>query len=120
MRIRKSLNFARPNDVPKGWHIHNAPRPLYGDITWQGDFLSGIFYAALDPQGEQYDWQRQQNESLDATRVIPVTENFVVEEMSEYYHQNYPDLAFDPADPDTRRQLVQTWFNLDRHILEEK
>ena len=42
----------RPNNVPEGWIILNAPRPLYGPATWQGDFLNGRLYAALDPQDE--------------------------------------------------------------------
>ena len=39
----------RPENINSDWIIFNAPRPLVGNKTWQGDFLSGIFYAAVDP-----------------------------------------------------------------------
>jgi hypothetical protein len=35
-----------PTDLPDGWVIVNAPRPLLGDRTWEGQFRHGIFYAA--------------------------------------------------------------------------
>jgi N12 class adenine-specific DNA methylase len=38
----------RPEDVPSDYLIFNAPRPLLGDKDWTGDFLHGIFYAAID------------------------------------------------------------------------
>lgn len=46
----------RPEQAPPGAIIWNAPRPLFGSIiddntgglTWEGDFLSGCFYAAVD------------------------------------------------------------------------
>ena len=38
--------------IPDGWVIVNAPRPLNGagQMTWTGDFLSGIFYAGRRPR----------------------------------------------------------------------
>jgi hypothetical protein len=33
-------------DLPEGWLIVNAPRPLMGEETWTGPFRHGIFYAA--------------------------------------------------------------------------
>lgn len=59
-------------EIPEGWVIFNAPRPLYaseialfvrhdefkGDVfnyvyaTWVGDFKHGIFYVAVDPEDE--------------------------------------------------------------------
>lgn len=41
-----SAAWSTPEAVPAGWVIVNAPRPLYGKITWQGPFRHGIFYAA--------------------------------------------------------------------------
>jgi hypothetical protein len=35
-----------PQAVKAGWVIANAPRPLIGDVTWQGPFMHGVFYAA--------------------------------------------------------------------------
>ena len=33
-------------DVPEGWVIANAARPLIGELAWEGRFRRGIFYAA--------------------------------------------------------------------------
>jgi hypothetical protein len=33
-------------DIPDGWVIGNAPRPIQGKVTWQGPFRHGVFYAA--------------------------------------------------------------------------
>lgn len=33
-------------EVPDGWMIVNAPRPLAGEKTWTGQFRHGVFYAA--------------------------------------------------------------------------
>jgi len=55
----KTVADARTRMVYEGWNkkpvqaeqdgviIFNAPRPLYGE-TWTGDFISGVFYAAVD------------------------------------------------------------------------
>ncbi|WP_156915980.1 hypothetical protein [Desulfatirhabdium butyrativorans] len=55
-----------PIDVPPNWIIFNAPRPLYGDKEWQGDFIHGRFYVAVDPNGDQAAWCVQQNKAMDA------------------------------------------------------
>ena len=39
-------DWADAPEVPEGWQIANAPRPLMGEITWTGKFRRGIFYAA--------------------------------------------------------------------------
>ena len=39
-------------DRPKEFEdkiVWNAPRPLYGDAVWTGDFITGCFYAMTDP-----------------------------------------------------------------------
>ena len=33
-------------ELPDGWCVVNAPRPLLGERTWTGEFRHGIFYAA--------------------------------------------------------------------------
>ena len=43
----------RPEDIPIHWYIFNATRPLPGRITWTGDWLAGIYYAAMPVQDEQ-------------------------------------------------------------------
>ena len=48
MPVRTTVS-PRPAHVPAAWPIFNAPRPLCGTVTWTGEFLTGIFYAAVDP-----------------------------------------------------------------------
>jgi len=45
-------------EVPEGWLIANAPRPLAGRITWTGPFRHGTFYAASPelPEGT-FGWE---------------------------------------------------------------
>lgn len=41
--------------IERGWTIYNAPRPLLGHETWQGDFRHGVFFAAVAPDGDPAD-----------------------------------------------------------------
>lgn len=41
--------FKLPVDVPAGGVVMNAPRPLLGTSTAEGEFLTGRFYAGIDP-----------------------------------------------------------------------
>lgn len=38
--------WSLPFGIPEGWVIANAPRPILGPMTWQGEFRHGVFYAA--------------------------------------------------------------------------
>lgn len=49
-RARTVIIFGpRPPEAPAGWIVMNAPRPLDGTTTWQGDWNCGLHYAAIDP-----------------------------------------------------------------------
>jgi hypothetical protein len=66
----------RPADIPEGWLIFNAPRPLWGQRQWTGEFRHGIFYAAVDPaepDTKQLSWMLQQNADLDGWLLEYVT-----------------------------------------------
>ncbi len=47
----------RPENIPPGWIVFNAPRPILGShhpqtderLEWTGDFLSGRFWTATRP-----------------------------------------------------------------------
>ena len=41
--------------LENGWTVYNAPRPIMGHKTWQGDFRHGVFYAAVAPEGDPVD-----------------------------------------------------------------
>lgn len=71
----------RPEAIPASWTIYNAPRPLYGDTEWRGDFLTGIFYAAVDPNADiaTATWMIRTNETNGAAEVVYVTETQAIE-----------------------------------------
>ena len=43
------VTAARPEGVPRGWRVFNAPRPLSGHREWIADWIHGTHYAAVDP-----------------------------------------------------------------------
>jgi hypothetical protein len=56
-----SAGWDGPADLDPAWLIVNAPRPLLGDRTWQGQFRHGIFYAAMPataPEGDEFRQRR--------------------------------------------------------------
>jgi hypothetical protein len=55
----------RPDNIPADWVIFNAPRPLIGTKTWEGDFNHGRFYAAINPKDEFADQNIVENNKLD-------------------------------------------------------
>lgn len=59
-----------PDNVdPATWLVYNAPRPLVGHVTWQGEFRNGIFYAAVDPTRWGADVYDDANRADDAREV---------------------------------------------------
>ena len=131
IKTRRVVNFPEPIYAPAGWEIYNAPRPLYGTVTsdsdgenygactWQGDFISGVHYAAIDPNDPDADRLREENRKLDATRLVWVTQETVIAEMVEYYNKRFSADRVEKIfkehpldDPKTQKMLVDTWFNL--------
>lgn len=53
-----------PADLPAGWLIANAPRPLNGERTWQGAFRHGVLYAAMPAQPEGDQWDRDRHTAI--------------------------------------------------------
>ena len=86
-------NDALPDSIPEGAVIFNAPRPIYGDVTWRGDFTVGVFYALVLPRPDsererhepQRAWMITENQSLDATVIRPLTEAQARAEIEAHY-----------------------------------
>lgn len=83
-------------DVPAGWVVMNAPRPLVGTKVLEGGpFLSGRFYAAIDPADSMAANYLDTNRRLDAVVVIHATREQQVEmalignEYAEQYRAEY-------------------------------
>lgn len=50
--VRVIEGFSREVNIPEGYEgaeIYNAPRPFPATVTWQGEFIRGVFYGAIDP-----------------------------------------------------------------------
>lgn len=72
----------------KGWAVANAPRPIPGEVTWQGDFRHGVFYAAGDLFMYGNSWA-----SLDAWPVVPITNQEVLSKLEAYCAENGVEFA---------------------------
>jgi hypothetical protein len=83
-----------PKNIPNNWTIWNAPRPLYGDTAWQGDFIHGIFYAAIDPDSIFSESNTKDNISLDAWQLEFVTEEYAINKIKAYYVEKYPKAIY--------------------------
>lgn len=74
MKSFGTFNLIRPDNVPRHWPVFNAPRPLPGSVTWEGDFLRGCHYSAVDPEDEWKQDTMRRIESLDGWQVIEHSE----------------------------------------------
>ncbi len=109
MRTRRII-AERPANIPNDWVIMNASRPFMGHEMWTGDFVSGVFYAALNQKESNYEAKLNFNQSQDATILEYVSRQDVVDEMIAYY-QDYPELwnrikESDFINPDIRRGII--------------
>ena len=71
--VQTRMVSAMPVSVPANWIVMNAPRPLLGHTTMQGDFLTGRFYAGIDPCDDMASHYIKANVQLDARLVVEVS-----------------------------------------------
>ncbi|MFC1975061.1 hypothetical protein ACFLXQ_01525 [Chloroflexota bacterium] len=105
----------QPKEAPEGWIIQNAPRPLYGHETWEGDFICGVFFAAINPDMENCDNLKTFNEENGAVVLQFVSEETAVQEGFDYYAEKFPkifkEVCLDLNDPETREKMIRGWLN---------
>jgi len=65
-----SVDVTLPAGCKEYWEVYNAPRPFPATVTWQGEFISGVFYGAINPEDEFADENRERARQLDVTRLI--------------------------------------------------
>jgi len=106
MQIFNTL-MPRPQGVPEHYLICNAPRPIIGDMLWEGDFIHGRFYAALDPENPEFDICVRENTALDAWHLIFWTEA----EARDRVKEAYPKYAH-KVDSLSFEQLYDTFRNV--------
>lgn len=61
-----------PVESPSDWLVMNAPRPLLGTQTMNGDFLTGRFYAIINPDDFMAEKYIEENRKLDARLVVEI------------------------------------------------
>lgn len=88
------------------WLIFNAPRPIYGHITWENTLLGAWFYGAVNPHAPEAAYFIRENISLDARALVCYTEEQVRRETQAYYDHNYPQYALKVADHPLRDAWV--------------
>ncbi len=100
----------RPADVPEGWPVFNAPRPLDGAKSWQGDFRHGIYYAAVDPSLPEASRAIENNKSLDGWLVLYLSEDEVKQKALAWAKREYPDYWQDADEQDIMKSYLQHSF----------
>lgn len=88
------------------WIIFNAPRPLYGDVVGKGEFLYGIFYAAVNPNGDFAEQLCRENLRLDAVVCKYVTMDEIVYWVQQFCKRKGYD--FNELDNNDVRQCFST------------
>ena len=83
-----------PANVPEDALIFSAPRPLCGTTTWEGDWVCGIFFAAVTADDPYRAMWLKENKNLDATKV-----NFVSDEQGrfmvrEFYGEDMAEITY--------------------------
>jgi hypothetical protein len=92
----------------KGLVVYNAPRPIPGDICWEGDFRNGKFYAAGDRAKYGRDW--------DENLALPVNiiTNDEIERRVRFHSESHPLHAAFPAyiEEHGYKELALSWLGL--------
>lgn len=91
--------------------LWNGPRPFNAHETFKGDFLRGVFYGVIDPDGEFADSMRDAAEKLDIDRVLLISVDEVLEDMQAYYDLEYPKIRIDVREHKFT-DVAHTWLRV--------
>lgn len=90
------VSAERPMDVPDGWVVMNAPRPLVGTQTMaDGPMVAGRFWAAIDPNDTAAASYAEENRKNGAVVVVQASKSEQVEmalvgnEYADTYRKDY-------------------------------
>jgi len=97
--------------VPERWIVYNAPRPLMGHEGWSGEFVHGIFYAAVNPEGEYADVYIKRNQELDGYIVRWVAKGDVLKWARRKFEDYGIREEFDCADYDDYVMMYAAAFD---------
>lgn len=96
--------------VPEGWIVYNAPRPLMGHEGWSGEFVHGIFYAAVNPESKDADFYNKHNQAVDGHIVKWVTKGDVLEWVRRKFEDYGIPEEFNCADYDDYVMMYHSAF----------
>ncbi|MEM8519050.1 hypothetical protein [Janthinobacterium sp. CAN_S7] len=99
--IKTRMVDALSVEVPAGAIVMNAPRPLLGSLTMEGDFVSGRFYAAILPDDPMATKFIEENRKLDA-RVLAVVSRDARMELAMHKSGRRDDYLKAAPDPEVR------------------
>lgn len=102
--------------IPANWIICNAPRPLDGDMAWEGEPFRGALYVAIDPTGPDAGRFLRNNAELHGVILEYVDEETALTEALAVYLAEFPEEAdeIDPNDRHQRRALMESWYEQQR------
>lgn len=85
-----------PENLWRGAYVFNAPRPLAGNISGEGEWHCGIYYAVVNPSSEYAKQDIETNRKLDAVLLVPATMEQIVrlgeKQIPEKYRAGYESL----------------------------
>lgn len=102
-RIKARMVSAMPVTFPDNWIVMNAPRPLLGSRTMEGEFLTGRFYAGIDPEDAMAGQFIKANEKLDARIVVAVSRET---QMALALHGNEYRTKYMEYEPNERYEML--------------
>lgn len=101
--------------IPDDWIIFNAPRSLYASfdnnnypLDWQGEFIHGIFYAAVSPDDIR---SIKRNNELDGWALIWHNKEEIYAWLNQYYADYYPGRKIN-LDEFDQELVYSTFVNL--------
>ena len=103
-----------PANAPEGWRVFNAPRPLYGHMTWDGEFVSGLFYAAVDPSEANTEAHVERNRALDARELVFLTQEELDERVDAHAARLAEEYGIDASEFD-REDVLFSYQDTARH-----
>jgi hypothetical protein len=103
-------------EIPKHWEIWNAPRPMAGEVTWVGDFLTGNLYAAVDPDGPRAESWRAFNVRMDGRRLQFIQKADAVAAFEQIMAEEYGAEAFASVGQREIDAMFEDWWAERREV----
>jgi N12 class adenine-specific DNA methylase/predicted RNA methylase len=106
--LKTRLVETLPDDIQDGWIVMNAPRPLRGNETFNGEFVSGRFYSVIDPDDLMAEKYVEKNLELDARLLVAIPRDLQME--MAMHGSNYRDRYME-VDADQRYEMLSSSLN---------